>query len=482
VRPHRAALRRAVSARGAYHLIHPDHLATLALLNGVETAPPRRCRVLTLGMAESDILPMAVELPDSTFTGVSARMEGPFDYILCDDAFSRVGEDGRQKMLAMCRALLAPNGVVCIGYQTYPGWHLRQQLREMLTYHTRDVDDPAQKSARAQELVQFLAETAGNGDDAHARFLREAQQHFDLDEYLLADSEPVYFRDFAARAALHGLQYAGEADAHDAEIDNLAPETARKLRALAGNTIDLQQYLDFVVNRAYRRSLLVHAGTKLDRTMTPARMRRMYVASACRPTSAEPDLRDVVSESFVTEAGKTFSSEHAVTKAALVELAARWPRAIAFDELVAGVAARLALANVRADLDEVLPDVVHALFWSGVVALHVAPPQCTERVSERPCASELARAQASAGVPVLNQRRRAIRLDDPLASFLLPLLDGTRDRASLLRLLDETVAAGRLDIRPEGGQIPDPSRIPSVLEALLDHHLKKMAQMALLVE
>lgn len=470
-----------MSARGAYHLIHPDHLATLALLNGVETAAPEHCRVLVLGMPEADMLPMAVELPESTFTGASAHMEGPFDYILCDGAFSRVGEEGRQKVLAMCRALLAPNGVACIGYSTYPGWHLRQQLGEILTYHTRDAEG-AEKASRARELVQFLAEIAGNGDDPHARFLREAHQQFDAAEYLDAPSEPLYFRDFAARAATHGLQYAGEAEAHDAEIDNLAPETARKLRAFAGNTIDLQQYLDFVVNRAYRRSLLVHAGTPLDRTMSPARMRRLYAASACRAVTAEPDLRDAVSEGFVNEAGKTFSSEHAVTKAALVEMSARWPRAVAFEELMSGVAARLRLANVRADLDEVLPDVLHALFWSGVIALHVAPPRCTETVSERPCASELARAQAAAGVPVLNQRRRLVRLDDPLALFLLPQLDGTRDRASLLRLLDETVASGKLDIRPDGGQIPDPSRIPSVLEALLDHHLRKMAQMALLVE
>ena len=339
-----------------------------------------------------------------------------------------------------------------------------------------------EKAMRAQELVQFLAETAGDGDDAHARFLRDAQQHFDADEYLVAASEPVYFRDFAARAASHDLQYAGEAEAHDAEIDNLAPATANKLRAFAGNTIDLQQYLDFIVNRAYRRSLLVRAGTRLDRTMHPERMRRLYAASACRAVHEEVDLRDVVSESFQTEAGKTFSSQHAVTKATLVELSARWPRAVSFDELTDGVNARLQQAGVRTDVAEALPDLLHALFWTGVVSLHVAPPQCSEVVTERPRATELARAQAAAGEPVLNQRRRAIRLDDPIALFLLPQLDGTRDRAALLRLLDETVAAGRLSVQPEGGAIPDPSRIPSVLEAVLDHHLRKMAQLALLVE
>src|SRR6187549_342213 len=53
------------------HRTHPDHLAVLALLHGLEPAPPERCRVLELGCADGgNLLPMALEMPESRFLGV----------------------------------------------------------------------------------------------------------------------------------------------------------------------------------------------------------------------------------------------------------------------------------------------------------------------------------------------------------------------------------------------------------------------------
>ncbi len=508
---------------GLQHQTHPDHLATLAVLNGMEPAPPERCRVLELGCADGgNLLPVALEFPESTFAGIdlspkqieraiagarelgltnvelramsimdAGASSGAFDYIVCHGVFSWVPEPVQEKILAICGALLAPHGVAYVSYNTYPGWHLRRMLREMLLHHTRNLTDPDQMAASAFELIQFLAEAAGGGEDTHARFLRESLQHFDeyrdrpsyiLHEYLEQTNAPFYFREFAARAAAHGLQYLGDAEAHEAEIDNLAPAVAQKLRSFAHDRIELEQYLDFVLNRTFRRTLLVRAGVQLDRTMRPERMRRLFASSPCKPVADAPEIGPGASEAFRTERGKTFSSTHPVAKATLIELAAAWPRAIAFEDVVNGVNARLRAAHVPEEAELVVPDLLHSLYWSGVATLHVTPPRCIEHVSERPRATDLARRQAAAGLLVTSQRRRTLKLDDPMARFLLLQLDGVHDRASLLRLLDREVAAGRLDIRVDEQPITQPERIPSVLEALLDHHLKKMAQLALLVE
>ncbi|HEX6863250.1 MAG TPA: hypothetical protein VF414_10570, partial [Thermoanaerobaculia bacterium] len=64
--------------------------------------------------------------------------------------------------------------------------------------------------------------------------------------------------------------------------------------------------------------------------------------------------------------------------------------------------------------------------------------------------------------------------------FLLLQLDGSRGRASLVRLLEWEVAEGRLDLVVDGKPV-EPERLPVVLEALLDQHLRKMAEHALLV-
>ena len=51
---------------------------------------------------------------------------------------------------------------------------------------------------------------------------------------------------------------------------------------------------------------------------------------------------------------------------------------------------------------------------------------------ERPRASALARAQHAAGAPVVSSLLHTnVKLDEPLDLALLPLLDGTRDRAAL---------------------------------------------------
>jgi len=494
------------------HFTHPDHLATLALLHGLSPAPPQRCRVLELGCADGgNLIPMAIELPDSEFVGIDlspkqiasgvAQVEAwkltnvnlrtmsildvgadfvAFDFIICHGVFSWVTPDVQQKILDICRRHLAPQGVAYISYNTFPGWHLRRMVRDMVLFHTENVESPDERSARAFELVRFLAGTTGDASDAHALFLRSTHEHFEeyadrphylMHEYLEQTNAPLYFREFASLAASHELQYVCEAEAHAAEADNLPAAIAAKLHTYTEDAIALEQYVDFVVNRAFRRSLLTHDSSRLDRTMVVSRMRQLHASTTTRPAEAgDVDTRPGVSVTFRTERGKTFTSTHPIAKRVLAFLASVAPRAASFAEI-----------STAGGDEAVVADLLHALFWSGVLDLHLAPPACVSTVSAFPRASLLARRQADAGLFVTNQRRRVLKLDDPFARFILRQLDGTHDRASLVRLLDHEAASARLDLRVDDQPVRDPMRIPSVLQAILDHHLKKMAEYALLV-
>lgn len=54
-----------------YPETHPDRLATIATLLGLDPAPPERCRVLELGCGDAgNLIPMASLLRDSRFVGV----------------------------------------------------------------------------------------------------------------------------------------------------------------------------------------------------------------------------------------------------------------------------------------------------------------------------------------------------------------------------------------------------------------------------
>ena len=121
---------------------HPDRLAAVATLYGMTPAPVTRCRVLEIGCGDGgNLAPMAYFLPESRFFGVdlagaaiasgSATIRdlklrnielsesdfrdldvsgGPFDYIVAHGLYSWIPPDARDRLLAICRALLAPQG------------------------------------------------------------------------------------------------------------------------------------------------------------------------------------------------------------------------------------------------------------------------------------------------------------------------------------------------------------------------------------
>ncbi len=78
----------------------------------------------------------------------------------------------------------------------------------------------------------------------------------------------------------------------------------------------------------------------------------------------------------------------------------------------------------------------------SVIELYAWIPPFVSAVSVLPVASLYARHQARSSDRVANLRHERVHLD-ALARFLLPLLDGTRTRDDLARILDELVAAGR---------------------------------------
>src|SRR5262249_12745352 len=160
---------------------HPDCLATLAVLLGMKPAPVDRCRVLEVGCATGgNLIPLAQALPQSTFVGfdlaprqieqgrrVAAaaglgnidlrpvgildvdQSVGQFDYILCHGVYSWVGPDVRDAILRLCRDRLAPQGVAYVSYNTYPGWHLRAPIRDLMRYHVRDIPGRQDQIAQA---------------------------------------------------------------------------------------------------------------------------------------------------------------------------------------------------------------------------------------------------------------------------------------------------------------------------------------------
>jgi len=495
IRPEEAAVRAAYDRvpypSGSIPSAHPDNLATRALLFGLEPPDLHRVRVLELGCADGgNLVAMASELPAGRFLGldlsprqIAAGRErlaslgignvelramslldvdatwGEFDYILVHGVFSWVGPEVQEAVLRICRENLAPRGVAYVSYNTLPGWHQRLMVREMMLYHTRGMEDLWQQGAGALEILDLVAGAAT--DELQAKFLRDRLEHLGqyrerpsylIHEYLEETNLPLYFHQFMAQAGRHGLQYIADAETGIAEIEILPPEVGEKLRGLARDRVDLEQYLDFVRNRTFRRSLLCHQGIPLELAMVPERMRRLHAASPVRPESETPDIRSETAETFRGERDRTFAVSHPATKAVLVALAESGPGALAFGELL-GRAGDLLGEGVG---EALLADILFSLYGGGFLELHLLPPACTGRVSERPVALPLARREAALGPLVTNAHRRVLKLEDENVRALLLLLDGTRDHAALAREL------------PAGTEALEPT-------------LRKMAGLALLI-
>ena len=393
---------------------HPDRLAAIGRLFGMMPALPAACRVLEIGCGDGgDLIPLAYHLPQSRFTGIDlaagplaaagavardlaiqnidlraadlrdlCARDGEFDYIFAHGLYSWIPADVRDRLLGVCRERLAPQGVAFISYNVYPGRYPRQMIRDILLYHIRTLVEPAARIAAARRLLQQL-------DHPEAASLREQNDDVLFHDDLAPVNDPVWFREFAAHAERHGLQYLGEAGSP-------APWEA-------GDAIEREQFADFLHRRRFRHTLVCRAEISLDRAAGPARMDTFLF-------SENPRAQPVAGGDPAVEA----------VIQALHDTA---PLPARFEELVPYARGAPAAREI-----------LFALLKTGCIHLHVHDFPCQEAVAAKPRSSRLARYQAARGGNVTNACHLPVELD-PIARHLVGLLYGTRTHARIAREL-----------------------------------------------
>ena len=318
----------------AFPQTHPDRLATLAKLFGISTADIGTCRVLELGSASGDnLIPMALGLPDAQFVGLDYSQRqteqgqalvkaldlrnielrhadiaevdgsyGQFDYIIAHGIYSWVPPAMREKLLAICHRNLAPRGIAYVSYNTLPGWHMRGMVREMMLYHSGPLPDAGAKVSQSRALLEFLAQNVP-AETPYGMFLRQELEvirrepdAYVFHEHLEEMNEPVYFNQFAAAAGRHGLQYLAEANFSTMLISNFKPHVGETLRRIAPDVVRMEQYIDFLRNRTFRQTLLIHEGVAINRNLDAQVLKGLYVASPARPLASVPLLSPGASE------------------------------------------------------------------------------------------------------------------------------------------------------------------------------------------
>ncbi len=508
---------------------HPDRLATLATLFGLQPAPVTQCRVLELGCGEgANLIPMAFGLPESRFIGVDlaarpvaagqakiAELElenielrcldirevdrslGQFDYVIAHGVYSWVPAEVRERMLAICGEMLAPHGVAFISYNLYPGYYLREMAREMMLFHVEGISEPAERVEQGLALLKLMLarfpnEVAAKADLYGAVMFEQLERMLEyrhntqvFHDELAPINRPVWFHDFMQQADAHGLQYLAEANFFEMQ-DYLYPPPIRDFLRQFGpdRIVEKEQYLDFFKCRGFRQTLLCRREAVVTRAFDLRQSACLYVESPARYAGSPPDLRAEVVQEFRGPLGARLQTDHPLAKAALWHLGEASPLALRWDELLAGARSRLngvhgvdgvdGAATGDGEAERRLAEILTAAYGAGVVELHVYRPPMVVEASDRPMASRLARFQAGRGEAVANLLHKNVELKDALSRRLVQLLDGTRDRAALRDDLARLAEA-------EGLLIGAPRPAREIIAEKLEENLSKCAHMGLLV-
>jgi methyltransferase-like protein/trans-aconitate methyltransferase len=429
----------------AFPQTYPDHLATVARIFGLSPARVSACRVLELGCASGgNLIPMAVNLPGSEFVGVdfsqhqvdeaqvairalglrNIRIEaasildvdrswGAFDYILCHGVFSWVEPAVQDRILQIAGEQLTADGVAYVSYNTYPGWHMRQLVRDMMRYHAGQFAAAEEQVSQARALLSFLA-SASQGSGPYGQLLAaeaeraaRASDSYLFHEHLERTNLPIYFHQFVERAERAGL---------------LPPPVAETLERISPDILHLEQYLDFVRNRQFRQTLLCRDSAHPRRALTAETLHGLLISSAATTDAPDIAFDDSTVVTF-TNGRQRADLTRPATKAAFAALTDAWPRAIAVDELCETALERVAAHLTDTSVDDARQAMLEDLFGGvmyGLIESHTEPPSCTNRLADMPRAHPVAALQAESGAIVVNAHHQMLELD-PLCREVLRL-------------------------------------------------------------
>ncbi len=465
----------------------PDRLAIMATLYGLAPAQPSVARVLELRCGDgAHLQAMAARYRGAHFVGIetdrllieqarrssealrlsnvefthleveklgSARFDEPFDYIICHDLFSALRPSQQAALLRLCRESLAPDGVAYVGYDTYPGWKMREVVRDAMRFNVRGVDHAALKLAHGRAMLQWLDENA-HAKTAYGRMLvNEASRIAGWsDARLFGESferecHPCYFSEFVARARQQRLALLGEANFSEQAVHQRGKKLAAALGHLAGEDwVGAEQCLDFLRNRTSRQTLLVHAhaAASIDRSPRSGLLTRMH--SSCDYEQAPMQSPYEQEREFRSPTGRTIRTENLVMQAMLQAWAQAFPHSLGFDELLAATQHRRFGQHQAPTRDEVAETMLR-FAREGVVQLHVEAVVAGRARDRRPRAFEPARVAAAIDQSIVwNLRLEPVGIT-PGESTVLAMLDGTLDAVELRERLVAMAERGAIDLR-----------------------------------
>lgn len=281
----------------------PATLEAYAALVGVSAPNPKTARVLELGATYGgNIISQALFNPDATFVGIELSQEqvekgnevianagltnvsliqsdiasigseiGTFDYIIAHGVYSWVDDGVKDALLRLIDEHLAEDGLAYVSYNTYPGWHTMEEVRQLMMFSNRDKAqfNHKEKVLHGKTIGSIVGSQIlkyDNLKERNSKFLGALRSVMQKDEYYVGhdhlepNNDPVYFYQFNDHLEAHNLAYLCDADLTLSMVRSFDADIADTLDKLALNDhVAQEQYLDFMLDTTFRKSIICKA-------------------------------------------------------------------------------------------------------------------------------------------------------------------------------------------------------------------------------
>ena len=286
----------------------PAYLEAYGTLVGLEPPTAKTARVLELGATYGgNIISQAVHNPEATFVGIELSQDqvekgnkiisdaeldnvsllqgdilnfdeslGNFDYIIAHGFYSWVSDEMKDKLLDIISHHLADNGIAYVSYNTYPGWHTMEEVRQLMLFANRGHDELTHKEKvlRGKTVGSLVGAQILNYDnlkERNSKFLGALRSVMQKDDYYVGHdhlephNDPCYFYQFNDHLKAHNLTYVCDADLTLSMVRTYDDSIADKLEKLAPNSqADQEQYLDFILDTTFRKSIICKESAAKD--------------------------------------------------------------------------------------------------------------------------------------------------------------------------------------------------------------------------
>ena len=286
----------------------PAYLEAYGTLVGLKPPAAKTARVLELGATYGgNIISQAAHNPEATFVGIELSQDqvekgnkiigdakldnvslvqgdilnfdesmGTFDYIIAHGFYSWVSDEMKDKLLVIISNHLADNGIAYVSYNTYPGWHTMEEVRQLMLFANRGHDESTHKEKVLRgktvgSLVGAQILNYNNLKERNSKFLGALRSVMQKDDYYVGHdhlephNDPCYLYQFNDHLKAHSLAYVGDADLTLSMVRTYDESIADKLEQLAPNSqADQEQYLDFMLDTTFRKSIICKASAAKD--------------------------------------------------------------------------------------------------------------------------------------------------------------------------------------------------------------------------